>query len=54
MGSGFRPHDAVILGLDPRICCRRKTHGILSTTPQPPADPRVKPEDDVASMDTPR
>ncbi len=54
MSSVITPRNAVILGLDPRIDCRRKVHSTLPTRPQPPADPRVKPEDDVESMDTTR
>jgi hypothetical protein len=43
------PRDAVILGLDPRIYCPPPDVAFFPTHPQPSADPRVKPEDDVHS-----
>jgi hypothetical protein len=45
------PTNAVILGLVPRIYRRRRTRATVLAHPQPPADPRVKPEDDAEPVE---
>ena len=44
--TAIPPTTAVILGLDPRIYCRRQARATVPAHPQPLEDPRLKAEDD--------